>query len=487
MSVVRLVNMKSVLIIVFDGLQPSQITEQDMPNLSRLASKGVVFQHNHNVYPTVTRTNVASLVTGRNPGAHGLIANTLVMRDYDPFRLIPALYDQLSKVALKTNVLLVPTLADILHKNGMEYIALGVGTSGNAYLHNPNVEVGGGATIHPEFCLPSSLYESIVKEYGPWPKDDFTDIKKICHGVDIMIEYVLKQRNPEVALIWFSEPDHTQHLIGVGGKESVNVLNKADEQLGRLLQWIERNEREGDTDVIVLSDHGYSTISKVISVEDISREITKTMPQLSEDLIMAPNGGSILFYVNDEHDDSVDKLADWLMKQPWCGSIIVSDSVGQLDGTLPASLIGLEGPRTPELIMSFKWDSLANDEGIPGRVYSTGLSVGLGQHGSMSLHETNNVLIANGPSFKKSLKLSSPSGNIDVAPTVLEILGIDQDFNMDGRVLFEALESHQCDIQWSTESYLAKRDIQGLLYSQEIKMSRVHDTRYLDQGQGFHN
>ena len=81
MSVVRLINMKSVLIIVFDGLQPSQITEQDMPNLSRLASKGVVFQHNHNVYPTVTRTNVASLVTGRNPGAHGLIANTLVMRD----------------------------------------------------------------------------------------------------------------------------------------------------------------------------------------------------------------------------------------------------------------------------------------------------------------------------------------------------------------------------------------------------------------------
>jgi hypothetical protein len=74
-----------------------------------------------------------------------------------------------------------------------------------------------------------------------------------------------------------------------------------------------------------------------------------------------------------------------------------------------------------------------------------------------------------------------------VAPTVLEILGINQDFNMDGRVLFEALESHQCDIQWSTESYLAKREIQDLLYSQEIKMSRVHNTRYLDQGQGFHN
>ena len=153
-------------------------------------------------------------------------------------------------MSLKTNVLLVPTLADILHKNGMEYIALGVGTSGNAYLHNPNVEVGGGATIHPEFCLPYSLYEHIEKEYGPWPKANFTDIKKICHGVDIMIEYVLKKRNPEGALIWVSEPDHTKHLIGVGAKESINVLSKADEQLGKLLQWIERNEREEDLSLI---------------------------------------------------------------------------------------------------------------------------------------------------------------------------------------------------------------------------------------------
>jgi len=58
---------------------------------------------------------------------------------------------------------------------------------------------------------------------------------------------------------------------------------------------------------------------------------------------------------------------------------------------------------------------------------------------------------------------------------------------MDGRVLFEALESHQCDIQWLNESYFANRDMQGLHYSQEIKMSRVHATCYLDQGQGFHN
>ena len=54
---------------------------------------------------------------------------------------------------------------------------------------------------------------------------------------------------------------------------------------------------------------------------------------------------------------------------------------------LPASVCGSEGYRTPDLTMSFKWDSVHNDFGYAGHVYSTGGAVGQGTHGSMS---TNN-------------------------------------------------------------------------------------------------
>ena len=63
----------SVLIVVFDGLQPSQITPALMPNLAKFASDGVRFQNHHPVYPTVTRANVSSLVTGCSPGRHGFV------------------------------------------------------------------------------------------------------------------------------------------------------------------------------------------------------------------------------------------------------------------------------------------------------------------------------------------------------------------------------------------------------------------------------
>ena len=72
-----------------------------------------------------------------------------------------ALEPVLAKIKAATGrALLAPTLADVLASHGLEYTAIGVGTSGNAYVHNPNADGVGGATIHPEFTLPYPLHES---------------------------------------------------------------------------------------------------------------------------------------------------------------------------------------------------------------------------------------------------------------------------------------------------------------------------------------
>ena len=146
--------MSPVLITVFDGLQPAQVTPELMPNLARFASEGVTFANHHPVYPSVTRVNAASMVTGRYPGAHGLAANTLVVREMDPYVAFSALEPTLTRLKERTGrVLLAPTLADLLARHGMEYVAIGTGTTGNAFVHNPNADESGGATIHPEFTL----------------------------------------------------------------------------------------------------------------------------------------------------------------------------------------------------------------------------------------------------------------------------------------------------------------------------------------------
>ena len=482
--------MTSVVIAVFDGLQPAQVTSELMPNLAALAAEGVSFRNHHPVFPTVTRINAASMVTGRNPGGHGLAGNTVVMRDFHPYRSFSALEPTLAEVAQKTGrVLLAPTLADILSRHGHEYIAVGVGTTGNAYVHNPNADRSGGATIHPEFCLPYSLHEDIIGRFGPWPEDAMPNTPRLAHAVDILTEYVLTERKPTVSLIWSSEPDHAQHALGVGSQGANHAIREADEQFGRLLRWLQESGRAADTDVFVTSDHGYSTIVSTIGIEALLREAGFPAGDQAGGVVVAPNGGSVLFYTHDSDHATTDRLAAWLMAQPWCGAIVASDAVVSIPGALPAALVGGEGPRGPELAMSYRWESTPNEAGIPGLAYCSGGAPGLGMHGSMSRHELRNILFAGGPSLKRGVAIDVPSGAIDLAPTILRILGIASGEPMDGRPLEEALNGGPSihSVEWSTDVHTAERAVEGGVYRQRITVSHVGATTYVDSGQASQN
>ncbi|MYE54315.1 MAG: alkaline phosphatase family protein [Chloroflexi bacterium] len=474
-------NMRNILIVAFDGLQPAQVTPALMPNLAAFVAEGVAFDNHHPVYPSVTRINAASMVTGRNPGAHGIAANMLVMRDYDPHTAFSALEPTLAKVALKTKVLLAPTLAEILSERGLEYVAVGSGTSGNSYLHNPNAARVGGATIHPEFCLPYPLHDEIVARFGEWPPEGVTNGDKLVRAVDIATEYVLAERKPIVTFVWFSEPDKSQHAHGVGAEVSNRALGEADEQFGRLLAWLEDNGT--DTDVIVISDHGYSTITEVIDVEGLLRDAGFPPGDELGGVTVAGNGGSALFYAHDRDAATVDRLAAFLMRQRWCGALVTSNAVGQIEGTLPASLVGVEGPRAPDIAMSFRWDSRVSPAGYAGYAFSTGGAADLGQHGSMSRHEMRNSLFARGGSFKSGVRIESPTGNTDLAPTVLHLLGLGGGETMHGRVLREALADGE-PVEWETETHRAERRFESGTYRQHITVSRVDGTTYIDEGNG---
>lgn len=473
--------MTRVLIVAFDGLLPSQVRADLTPNLFNFAEDGVTFARNHPVFPTVTRINVASLVTGRHPGSHGLAGNTVVMRDYDPNNVVEAMEPVLTRVAEETGeVLLVPTLADILHENGEEYVAVGVGTSGNAYVQNPRAEALGGATIHPEFSLPRGPHEQLIERFGSWPATTSPNVPQMENGARVLIEYVLAERKPTVALIWFSEPDSSNHKAGIGSVLSNSALASADEQFGRIIGWLEDSGTLEETDVIAVSDHGYATIDSVV---DIDVELRKAgFPHGSQPggVLAASNGGAVLFYAYEADPATVERLANWLAQQPWCGALLAAERVGNVPGTLPASVGNIDGRRSPDLTMSFAWSSAPNDAGFPGQTASSRGSVGVGTHGGMSRHELRNTLIARGPSFRRSTVVDTPTGNIDVAPTILHILGFPGGDDMDGRVLHEALdggddvsESECCSVTHSAE--LGD-------YRQEVRVTTVRGSAYLDEG-----
>jgi len=476
--------MTKIILAVFDGLQPAQINSSDTPNLFQVSQNGSFFENHHPVFPSVTRVNAASMVTGVNPGKHWLAGNSFVARDYDNSNVIPALNVQLSEIRnAGLDVLGVPTLQEIISKKGMEYVAIGVGTSGNAYVHNPLADVYGGATIHPEFTIPSSLHKELEGLFGGWPEEQLPNTPRYKKAVDIFIEYVLGKINPEVALIWSSEPDKSQHAFGVGSDAAKAALREADLEFGKIMEYINASPQHQNSDLMILSDHGYSTISEVIDIETLLKSSNLAG---SDGWLLAQNGGCALFYLKNQKDvHLVSELVEWLSTQVWCGTLCASERLGEVKGTVSLSSIMNEGKRSPDIIMSFNWDSSDNVNGYPGHVFSTGGAKNLGQHGSMSLHEMNNILICAGPTFLENEKILSPSGNIDILPTILTILGQGIPDYVEGRILEESFRETNSEVISVTQKYDASLTTNQVTYFQEITVSFVGDSKYIDEGNSW--
>ena len=94
----------------------------------------------------------------------------------------------------------------------------------------------------------------------------------------------------------------------------------------------------------------------------------------------------------------------------------------------------------------------------------------------------NNTLLCKGPSFRKGDRILSPSGNIDVMPTVLDLLGVAVPESIDGRVLEEAFSDFEDEIVSETKEYVATRKTEEHTYEQSIVVSRVDNSIYLDEG-----
>ena len=128
----------------------------------------------------------------------------------------------------------------------------------------------GGAVLHPEFTLPEHHHAAMVARCGAWPPKGRPRSGAFTSATDVLLGYLLPEVDPDVALVWFPEPDTSQHAAGVGSPPAVEALAAADAQLGRAIEALSRGGVEPD--VLVVSDHGYSTVARRIQLEEVVRE-----------------------------------------------------------------------------------------------------------------------------------------------------------------------------------------------------------------------
>jgi arylsulfatase A-like enzyme len=138
--------------------------------------------------------------------------------------------------------------------------------------------------------------------------------------------------------------------------------------------------------------------------------------------------------------------------------------------------------------MAFRWNDSKNQFGAPGMIDADWQrKAGEGTHATLSRFDMHNTLIAAGPDFRRGQTDDLPTGNVDVAPTILHILGIKASQEMDGRVLTEAMISGDqvpAAGRMETKTVEAKKDFPKGSWRQSLRISRMDTTIYLDEGNG---
>ncbi len=164
-----------------------------------------------------------------------------------------------------------------------------------------------------------------------------------------------------------------------------------------------------------------------------------------EAFVIASNGGTDYLYQPQHDPDRVRAAVRFLQGREEFGAIFVDPRYGDIPGTLPLSIVHLENMegRNPDIVVGYTFDEHAMIQGMPGIEFQGVYNhISRGMHGSFSPTDVHNTLLASGPDFRENFTDTLPSGNVDVAPTIAKILGVDLP-QADGRPLLEALRGRE--------------------------------------------
>jgi arylsulfatase A-like enzyme len=532
---------RNVIIFVMDGLRYDSITPETAPTLWRIRHEGVDFANSHAMYPTVTTANASAIASGHHLGDTGDYGNTLYVDFPVPCRfgmtvtfleddcVLRDMKDHFKDGYMGQTTLIGAARAAgfntaILGKKGPAAIQnLGSLDAKDARVDDPLgvfIDDATNRPVNPDGTPTKStrLNGALGAEAFAATGDDrpaFTSTPNMTQqswllsiAAQALIPDLKDNGKPFVLFFWSRDPDATQHAAidseghlvpGINSPDARTAIASADFELHALLEALKLAGQDGNTDVFVTADHGFSTIAKGVpdadgdtppaslpqgflafdvahwlgdaKVFDPDRSNTEVIhddgdrPSQGNALIggtpdeplavVAANGGTDFIYAPGATGPATAKVVyAKLVTQPYVGALFVNDLLLKNDpssypGALPMSaihLIGASNVPQPAIVVGFrsflaKGCTQTASLLCTVEIADTPLHTGQGMHGSFSRADTRNFMAAIGPDFRKGFVDNTPVSNADIAPTLAHILGINLSGpgELKGRIATEAL------------------------------------------------
>src|SRR5436190_11314935 len=367
--------------------------------------------------------NGTAIVTGLYPGENGIIANHVYRPEIDPRHAIdvenPAVVSKGDDLS-GGKYISVPTIAKLVQRAGGRTIIASAKTVGllldrsvghasglpsaddasGTYALPWQAHVRNSVTLFAGKSLPGDALAPITDVLGPFPSGHVQQDAWTTKGVT---DFLLKDGVPTLSILWLGEPDLTQHDSAPGAPAALTATKSADENLAAVRPAVDRQNAREPTEMFVVSDHGFSTIRRSIDLRKILNDAGFAAKTEFHDepkpgnIMLAGNGGSVLFYVIG-HDAAVThRLVEFLQQSDFAGVIFTKEP---MHGTFGLAEARIDDEHAPDIVMAFRWNDSKNQFGVPGMIDADWQrGAGKGTHATLSRFDMHNSLIAAGPDF----------------------------------------------------------------------------------------
>ncbi len=228
-----------VIVLLIDGLSEAMLDSVATPNFARIRTEGVWTHRLTPVFPSISEPNWVSASTGCWPENHGVVSAQFI----DP------------RMGLFNHDVDADWLAggELLHQVAERQ---GVRTAALGWFGRYSRSRGALATyVSPERKVPWQL-----SEYASEPKRTDEIIRYLEMPAD---------RRPRLILGYFAQPDEVVHSDGLHSESAREAIIRADSEVGRLLETIDRLPYRDQVTLFIMSDHGHLPVTHLINVRRI--------------------------------------------------------------------------------------------------------------------------------------------------------------------------------------------------------------------------
>jgi predicted AlkP superfamily pyrophosphatase or phosphodiesterase len=359
------------ILISIDGFRADYIARGRTPVLARLAREGVwAAQGMRPSFPSVTFPNHYTLVTGRVPDHHGIVANTME----DP-AIQPDSHFSLHDYAAVSDPRWWAQATPIWVSAERQHLR-----AGTMFWPGSEAPIDG---VRPEL----------------WAH--FDGAVTADQRVDIVLDWMdaAPDKRPAFVTLYFNAVDSQGHAHGPDSPEVDAALAETDAAVGRLIEGLQR--RGLAANLVIVADHGMAAVSpdRVVYLDDATDMAGAELIDSGAVAGVKPASAAQAAALVGRHGHAT----CWLKAD------------------IPARLRYGTNPRVPPLVCLADVGWLVTTRAEAAAHAGHALA---GEHGyDPASPRMAALFIAHGPAFRRGLEVA-PFDNVDVYPLLTDVLGI---------------------------------------------------------------